>query len=532
MPHRRLSKRMGAVSLGAVMAVTAAVGAVSPLSGQTAVRAAPRCTSGVPGDVNGDGFAEVAVGEPGNDKGRGSVHLFYGSRRGLVVDATGSSRNDQYLTQDTSGVPGKAEAGDGFGTTTLLADLNGDGCADLGVGSPGENSGTGWVQVFFGSATGLKTTGVQSIALSGLMGSPRSAPEQGLGATLTAADLDGDGVDDLAAGVSGFRVGAKESAGALAIAYGGTTGLQLRRSVLLTRDTAGVPGAAEEYGGFGSGVATGDFNGDGSAELAVGSTNGLSGGSVQLIVRTTGGGFGGGAPVGPGAVGLPGDADRFCAFGSVLVSGDVHGDGRDDLVVADPSFGCHDEETEWGMGAVVLLPGSSGGLTTTRSQLWTQDSPGVEGTARSGNVFGESLALAPLDRGTTADLAIGAPGDGGDGSVTVLSGSAGGLTAAGAGGTRFTQSTAGIPGTAETGDSFGDTVTATHLQSRTQATLVVGVPGEDVGKIRDAGAITQLPIGSSGPTPTGSTTITANTAGVQGTSATGERFGDSTRHWG
>ncbi len=532
MRQRRLSNRVGAVGLGVLIAVTAAAGAVSPLPGQAAARAAARCTSGVPGDVNGDGFAEVAVGEPGNDKGRGSAHLFYGSRRGLVVDATGTSRNDQYLTQDTSGVPGKAEAGDGFGTATLLADLNGDGCADLGVGSPGENSGTGWVQVFFGSPTGLKTTGVQSLALPGLIGSPASAPAQGLGASLAAADLDGDGVDDLVAGVTGFRVGTTESAGAVAVVYGGATGLQLKRSVLLTRDTSGIPGAAEEYGGFGSGVATGDFNGDGSAELAVGSTNGLSGGSVQLIVRTTGGGFGGGAPVDPGAAGLPGEADRFCAFGSVLVSGDVHGDGRDDLAVADPSFGCHDEETEFGMGAVMLLPGSSGGLTTAGSQLWTQSSPGVEGTAGLGNVFGESLAMAPLDRGTTADLAIGAPGDGGDGSVTVLLGSAAGLTTAGAGGTRFTQSTAGIPGTAETGDSFGDTVTAAHLQSRAQATLMIGVPGEDVGKIRDAGAITQLPIGTAGPTPTGSTTVTANTAGVQGTSATGERFGDSTRHWG
>ena len=531
MRQRRVGRRVGAVGLGAVMAVTAAAGAVSPVPAEAAVRAAARCTSGVPGDVNGDGFAEVAVGEPGNDKGRGSVHLFYGSRRGLVVDATGTSRNDQYLTQATSGVPGKAEAGDGFGTTTLLADLNGDGCADLAVGSPGENSGTGWVQVFFGSPTGLKTTGVQSLALPGLTGSPASAPGQGLGDTLAAADLDGDSVDDLVAGVSGFRVAAAESAGAVAVVYGGATGLQLTRSVLLTRDTAGIPGAAEEYGGFGSGVTTGDFDGDGAAELAVGSTNGVSGGSVQLISRTAGGRFGGEEPVGPGSAGLPGDAGRFCAFGFVLAGGDVDGDGRDDLAIADPGFGCHDEETEFGMGAVVLLPGSSGGLTTAGSQLWTQGSPGVEGTARLGNVFGESLALAPLDRGATADLAIGAPGDG-DGSVTVLLGSSAGLTTAGAGGTRFTQATTGIPGTPEIGDAFGDTVTAARLQSRSQATLVIGVPGEDVGKIRDAGAITQMPIGSSGPTATGSRTVTANTAGVQGTSATGERFGDSSRHWG
>jgi hypothetical protein len=535
MRHRRVIPGVRAAGLVAVAVLVASIGAAPPSSAyavvEGAVRAAPRCSSGVPGDVNGDGFAEVAVGEPGNAGGRGSVHVFYGSRRGLVVGATGTARNDQYLAQDTPGVPGRAEVGDAFGTSTVLADLNGDGCADLAVGSPGENARAGWVQVFFGSPTGVKTTGVQSLALSGLPGAPGSAPDQELGDTLAAGDLDEDGIDDLTAGVSGLRVGGKASAGGVAVVHGGTTGLQVRRSALLTRDTPGIPGAAEELGAFGIAVATGDFDGDDASELAVGSTNGLSGGSVQLVARTAGG-FRGSEPIRPATAGMPGESDRFCAFGFVLAAGDVHGDGRHDLAVADPAFGCHDEETEFGMGAVVLLPGSSSGLTTARSQLWTQSSPGVQGRARLGNVFGESLAMAPLDRGATDDLAIGAPGDTRGGSVTVLRGSPAGLTTAGTGGTRYTQSTAGIPGTAETADSFGDVVTAAFLHSRTQATLVVGVPGEDVGRIADAGSITQLSIGSAGPNLSGSRTITADTPGVQGKARTNERFGDGIRRWG
>jgi hypothetical protein len=136
-----------AVPLSAISAMaTAAPTAGSPVS--SAALAAPRCTSGVPGDVNGDGYAEVAIGEPGNAGARGAVHVFYGQRSGLVFNASGTARDDQYFSQATAGVPGAAEAGDKFGTDTVLADFNDDGCADLAVGSPGENATTGLVHVF------------------------------------------------------------------------------------------------------------------------------------------------------------------------------------------------------------------------------------------------------------------------------------------------------------------------------------------------------------------------------------------------
>lgn len=536
-----MQKRQGVTrptktSLVAVVGMMVTASSLVPAAAATSYPAAPRsaagCSSGVPGDVNGDSFAEVAVGEPGNAKKRGSVHVFYGQRSGLVTNATGSARNDHYFTQDTRGVPGKAERGDAFGTSTLLADFNGDGCADLAVGSPGENDRTGWVQVFFGSRTGLKTSGVQSFTLSQIPGSPGSAPGQELGDELTAGDLDGDGIDDLIAGVSGLRVDGKEAAGGVAVVYGGASGLQLKRSVMLTRDTPGIPGESGTYAGFGAAVVTGDFDGDGSTELAIGSTNGLGGGTVQTVKRTADG-FTGSEPISPQSPGMPGQADRFCAFGFVLASGDVHGDGRDDLAVGDPAFGCHDEpDVDYGMGAVVLLAGSKGGLTTSNSQLWTQDSPGVAGTARLGHVFGEALAMAPLDKGPTADLAIGAPDDADGGSVTVLLGGPDGLTTEGMGGTRFTQATRGIPGSPESDDAFGEVVTTPYLQSRTQATVVIGVPQEDIGSIRAAGAIIQLPVGASGPDASKAKTFTANTRGVQGKAGTDELFGGGPRRWG
>lgn len=520
------------------LAVLTVVGTAPPVAAVApagpAGQAALRCTSGVPGDVNGDGYAEAAVGEPGDAGQRGSVHVAYGQRSGLTFDARGTALDDQYLSQDSPGVPGVAEPGDRFGTATVLADLNGDGCADLAVGSPGENASVGYVVVFYGSPSGLSAVGVQGFGTVALFGSAARGAEQEFGDTLAAGDLNGDGIDDLAAGVSGLDVGGQESAGGVALLYGSASGLDRGRdpASLLTADTPGIPGSSTELAGFGEAVATGDFDGNGTTELAIGITGGGGVGAVQVVSGTPGD-FRGGQRIGPGSPGLSDQHSRYCAFGFVLASGDVQGDGRDDLAVADPNFGCQDEETEFGMGAVVLLPGSATGLTTAHNQFWTQGSPGVAGSARLGNVFGESLAMGPLDRGATADLAIGAPGDADQGgSVTVLLGGAQGLTTAGTGGTRYTQSTTGIVGTNETGDDFGEVVRTAFLQSRAQASLLIGAPGETVGTVVGAGSLTQLSISTSGPNPGGSQTFTADSRGVRGTAGRKDHFGGGTRRWG
>ncbi|WP_030889429.1 FG-GAP repeat protein [Streptomyces sp. NRRL F-5053] len=120
------------------------------------------------GDVNGDGYADIAVGVPGEDigsgasgKDTGAVVQLYGGKGGL--SGTGAKNYDQ----GTAGVPGAVEADDHFGQAVHLGDVNGDGKDDLAVGAPGEDGTSaepdaGAVWSLPGSAKGLTTDNVAS----------------------------------------------------------------------------------------------------------------------------------------------------------------------------------------------------------------------------------------------------------------------------------------------------------------------------------------------------------------------------------
>lgn len=97
------------------------------------------------GDVNGDGYADLAVGVPGEDiDGRdyaGGVHVFKGRASGL------SGAGSQWFARNTAGVPGPLTAGDQFGGLVRLRDTDRNGTADLYVSAvnslrlPGSPSG-------------------------------------------------------------------------------------------------------------------------------------------------------------------------------------------------------------------------------------------------------------------------------------------------------------------------------------------------------------------------------------------------------
>ncbi|WP_314412111.1 FG-GAP and VCBS repeat-containing protein [Streptomyces sp. DSM 40484] len=128
------------------------------------------------GDVNGDGFADIALGIPGEDVGEiydtGSVALVPGSAAG----ATGAGT--QVFHQDTAGVPGAAENSDEFGVSTALLDLNGDGHRDLAAGSTAENEQNGAVWILNGTASGLTATSSIAFGASKL-GAPATAAHFG-----------------------------------------------------------------------------------------------------------------------------------------------------------------------------------------------------------------------------------------------------------------------------------------------------------------------------------------------------------------
>lgn len=111
------------------------------------------------GDVDHDGFDDLAIGAEGADDGRGRVVLVHGARDGYA--RTGN----EVFSQATPGVPGKAEHEDFFGAAVSLRDHDGDGNLDLTVGTPREDHGAGAVTTLRGTADGLTTTGAKTFGL-------------------------------------------------------------------------------------------------------------------------------------------------------------------------------------------------------------------------------------------------------------------------------------------------------------------------------------------------------------------------------
>ncbi|MEU6124715.1 hypothetical protein [Streptomyces sp. NPDC047123] len=390
-----------------------------------------------------------------------------------------------------------------------------------------------------------------------------------------ADDVNGDGYADLVVGAPGGTVSGQAKAGYVVVTYGSQKGLDPARKKIISRATGGVPGTATAKQEFGRHVAKGDLDRDGYADVVIGT--GVKGGGSVILWGSANGPTGGTA---------------IDTFGFAPQTGDFDGDGTTDLALFD-LVGAHGDDPVEQRARLWKGPLTHSGTPAAtldfmdKSQWWSYESeerpyPGcrerpevcvdgprsvqgpvvpravgdVNGDGRSDIAINDytgdgtwtnsilyggptgfkrgdgagaegALGLGDVNGDDYDDLVVGTSGyEEEHPKVRVAYGSADGLKPQVQ---EFDQDLPGIPGAEEEGDRFGSSVSVGDVTGDGYADIALGVSGEDVKEVADAGSVVLVRGSSDGVTGDGAQAFHQDTADVPGVAEKDDQFGAAVR---
>lgn len=402
------------------------------------------------GDLNGDGYDEVAIGAPlyGTLMPQaGLVEIYRVLLGGVLTRVHSASGSGAFCRYGTSLSP--------------AGDVNGDGFDDLLIGAPGENGGRGVVRLMTGNSG--------SIGLISWTWAPLVDGAQAGAVVAGAGDLNADGYADVAVA---------DTLGHVSIFLGSASGLAAFPSLVLS-------GAASDR--FGASIAgVGDLNGDGYADLLVGAPGYGNTYTRSGIVYAYYGG-----PAGIDSTpdwSEEGWADDWGHGSCVAPAGDLNGDGYADVVMGAPTATVN-AYTHCGVASTYL--GSEDGLIFEGASYFQQEEAGLgTSVAGVGDVNGDGCS----------DDASSAPGWDGEGALVDA-----GEIGFGYWGPDRPSYRADLSAWGEQADAGeGSSVALGDFDGDGHADVATGAPGHDLSGITDAGRVRVFRGGGAGPETTAS----------------------------
>ena len=360
------------------------------------------------GDFNNDGYDDLAVGLPAatvnGQASAGMIFVYLGSASGLSASAA---------VLDQSNFGALVEANDRFGAAVATGRLGSDAFADLAIGSPGENTGAGAVFVIFGYLGGVNTSAVLALDSAAIGVTPQT--NAGLGSALAIGNIRGASFQELIIGAPNTDVGVVLNTGNVHVVTGNSSGLNTGSVLHWDITRTGEAYQADSLFGFSLAIGNLYGDGDGSSDLAIGIPGMAQNAGRVSIERGTSGNpiFSmlldqyDGLATGPGTFDEPGDL-----FGWAVATGDVNGDGIDDLAVGAPGEADHRVKGDDGdnNGWVQIFRGGNTGVANSSGfesygEVDLGDKP--DGNAS----LGYALAFGRTSASSRHSLLAGAPAE-------------------------------------------------------------------------------------------------------------------------